>query len=160
MGEIFANEAIDKRIISKIYKQLKQLSIFFYIFPPIKKLAEDLTDISPKKICQWPKSTWKDAQHHQLLLLSCWVMSYSFATPWTVACQAPLSIGCPRQEDWSGLTFPSPGDLPKLGIKTESPALAGGFFTAEPPWKHLLEKCKSKLQWGITLHQSEQPSSK
>jgi len=57
MGEIFANEATDKRIISKIYKQLKQLSIFFYIFPPIKKLAEDLTDISPKKICQWPKST-------------------------------------------------------------------------------------------------------
>ena len=53
MGEIFVNEATNKRIISKIYKQF---SIFFYIFPPIKKLA-DLIDISPKKICQWPKST-------------------------------------------------------------------------------------------------------
>ena len=40
-----------------------------------------------------------------------------FATPWTVACQAPLSVGFPRQEYWSGLPFPSPGDLPDPGIK-------------------------------------------
>ena len=47
----------------------------------------------------------------------------SFATPWTVACQAPLSRGFSRQEYWSGLPFPSPGDLPDLGIKPTSPAL-------------------------------------
>ena len=46
-----------------------------------------------------------------LLLLLCSVVSNSFATPWTVACQAPLSVGFPRQEYWSGLSLPSPGDL-------------------------------------------------
>ena len=45
------------------------------------------------------------------------------ATPWTVACQAPLSMRFLRQEYWSGLPFPSPGDLPDPGIKSESPAL-------------------------------------
>jgi len=51
-----------------------------------------------------------------------------FATPWTVAQQAPLSME-------SGLLFTSPGDLPNPGIKPTSPALAGGFFTTEPPGK-------------------------
>ena len=58
-----------------------------------------------------------------------------FAIPWTVACQAPLSMGFPRQEYWSGLSFPSPGDLPNSGIEPASPALADGFFTTEPPGK-------------------------
>ena len=49
--------------------------------------------------------------------------------------QAPLSMGFPRQEDWSGLPFPSPGDLPDPGIKPASPTLAGSFFTTEPPGK-------------------------
>ena len=46
-----------------------------------------------------------------------------FATPWTVAQQAPLSMGFSRQEHWSGLPFPSPGDLPDPGIEPRSPAL-------------------------------------
>ena len=57
----------------------------------------------------------------------------SFATPWTVAAQAPLSIGFSRQEYWSGLPFPSPGDLPDPGSEPESPALTAEFFAAEPP---------------------------
>ena len=48
-----------------------------------------------------------------------------FVTPWTVAHQAPLSMGFPRQEYWSGLPFPPPGDLPDPGIEPGSPALAG-----------------------------------
>ena len=55
-----------------------------------------------------------------------------FQTPWTVAYQAPLSMQFSRQEYWSGLPFPSPGDLPDPGIKLASlvsPALADGFFT-------------------------------
>ena len=59
-------------------------------------------------------------------------------TPWTVALRAPLVMGFPRQEYRSGLPFPSPGDLPDPGIESESPvspALAGGFFTTEPPRK-------------------------
>jgi len=58
-------------------------------------------------------------------------------TPWTVACQALLSIGFPRQEHWSGLSFPSPGNLPDPGIEPKSPVLAGGFLTPEPPRKPL-----------------------
>ena len=55
-----------------------------------------------------------------------------FVTPWTVAHQAPLSMEFSRQEYWSGLSFPSPGDLPDPGIE---PALAGRFFTPVPPGK-------------------------
>ena len=63
------------------------------------------------------------------------VLSNSFATPWTVACQPPLSMGFPRQEYWSGLPFPSPGDLPAPGIESACPALVGRFSTTEPPGK-------------------------
>ena len=59
-----------------------------------------------------------------------------FATPWTVAHEALLSMGFPRQEYWSNLSFCSPGDLPYWGIEPMSlvsPALAGKFFTSEPP---------------------------
>ena len=58
-----------------------------------------------------------------------------FATPWTVAHQAPLSMGFSRQEYWSGLPFPSPGDLPDPGIKPRSPALQADALTSEPPGK-------------------------
>ena len=58
-------------------------------------------------------------------------MSDSFATPWTVACQASLSMGFLRQEYSGGLPLPSPEDLPDPGTEPTSPATAGGFFTAE-----------------------------
>ena len=66
-----------------------------------------------------------------LCVCACSVVSHS-VTPWTVALQAPLSTGFPRQEYWSGLPFPPLVDLPNLGIKLTSlasPALAGEFFT-------------------------------
>ena len=63
----------------------------------------------------------------------------TFATSWTVGYQVPpLSMGFPRPEYWSGLPFLSPGDLSDPGIELvslESPALAGRFFTTEPPGK-------------------------
>ena len=58
-----------------------------------------------------------------------------FVTPWTVAYQAPLSMGFSRQEYWSGLPFPSPGDLPDPGIEPGSPALKADASTSEPPGK-------------------------
>ena len=64
-------------------------------------------------------------------------MSHSFATLWTVACQAPLSMEFPRQEYWSGLPFPSPGGLPNPGIEPASSSLAGKVFVTEPPGKQL-----------------------
>ena len=59
-------------------------------------------------------------------------MSNSFATTWTVACQAPLYMRFPRQECWNELPFPSPGDPPNPRIKLVSLALEGGLFTIEP----------------------------
>ena len=55
----------------------------------------------------------------------------TLATPWTVACQAPLSMGVSWQECWSGLPFPSPGDLPDPGIKPMSPTLQADSLLAE-----------------------------
>ena len=58
-----------------------------------------------------------------------------FATPWNVACQAPLSMGFSRQEYWSGLPCPPPGDLPNPGIEQGSPALQADSLQAELPGK-------------------------
>ena len=54
-------------------------------------------------------------------------------TPWTVACQAPPSMGFSRQEYWCGFPFPSPGDLPDPGIVPRSPALQADSLPSEPP---------------------------
>ena len=64
----------------------------------------------------------------------------TLCNPMDVTRQAPLSVGFSRQEYWSKLTFPPPGDLPNPGIKSASPALAGGFFTTKPPGKPLNAK--------------------
>ena len=65
-----------------------------------------------------------------------------FATPWTIAYQAPPSMGFSRQEYWSGLPFPSPWDLPNPGLEPESSALQTDALPPEPPEKayHILEK--------------------
>ena len=83
-------------------------------------------------------------------LLSCVRL---FATPWTAACQAPLSMGFSRQEYWSGLPCPPPGDLPNPGIEPVSlmsPALAGGFFTTvqsgKPPGEQEAPRKESSRQ--------------
>ena len=75
-----------------------------------------------------------------LLLFSCSVLSESFVTPWTLAHQAPLSMGILQAKYWSGLPCPPPGNLPDPGIEPASPALAetDEFFTTEPPGKHPL----------------------
>ena len=77
-----------------------------------------------------------------------------FATPWTVAYQAPLSMGFSRQECWSGLPFPSPGDLPDPGIEPGSPALQADVLPSEPPGKPRegsLERERSFQTPGNTL---------
>ena len=69
-----------------------------------------------------------------------------FVTPWTMARQAPLAIEFSRQEYWSGVPFPTPGDLPDPRIEPTSlasPTLAGGYFTSSANWEalFLLKKC-------------------
>ena len=67
-----------------------------------------------------------------LCVLSCFSCVRLFVTLWIEARQTPLSVGFPRQEHWSGLPCPPPGDLPNPGTENASPALAGGFSTTEP----------------------------
>ena len=68
---------------------------------------------------------------------ACYSLSHVllFGTLWTVACQAPLSMGFSRQEYWRGLPFHSPGDLPNPGIKARHPALQADSLLSEAPGK-------------------------
>ena len=111
---------------------------------------------------------------------ACVLSSFSrvrpFATLWTVACQAPLSTGFSRQEYWSGLPCPPPGDLPTPGIEPTSPALAAGLFTTSATWeaRHLCLlssklsvlvpwRCRRwydwNFSWSITCFISDYPHS-
>ena len=128
------------QIIEFTYCQLGYIGGFFTAEPP-GKLQEDIC------VCV--------LGHCSCVWLS--------APPWTAVCQALLSMGFSRQEDWSGLTCPPPGDLPDPGIESMpliAPALAGGFFTISATWEAqediqyiliiLLKFCK----WGWTTFSS------
>ena len=99
--------------------------------------------------CQLSKST--ESLQARFTLSSSFVVVQSlsyvwfFETAWTVAYQAPLSLGFPRQEYRSGLPFSSLGDLPDPGMEPASPALAGGYSTTEPPGKPNIYKFRSCL---------------
>ena len=79
----------------------------------------------------------------------------TLVTPWAVALQALLSVGFPRQEYWSGLLFPSPGDLPDPGIKPLSPALQVDSLATEPPEN----PCTLILIYSKTKVYTKAPSS-
>ena len=93
-------------------------------------------------------------------------LSDSFATSWTVASLALLSMEFSRQEHWNRLPFPSPGDLPNPGIEPVSPmspALAGKFFTTEPPGKPIMymymctdTHTQSPSEESVSTHKKEQ----
>ena len=78
-----------------------------------------------------------------------------FVTPWTVAYQAPPSIGFSRQEYWSGLPFSSPGDLPDSGIELGFPTLGADALTSEPPGKPIMPYQIIKIYlWRYLTHHS------
>ena len=92
----------------------------------------------------------------QFLVCVCLVSHVQlFANLWTVAHRAPLSMGCPRPEYWSGLPFPPPGDLPYLEIKPVSSALAGRFLTTEPPGNPLQFHTFLKLRFSLLFLDSD-----
>ena len=75
----------------------------------------------------WEDPLEKEMETHSNIL--------AWKTPWTIACQAPPSMGFSRQEYWSGVPLPSPGDLPYPGIKPGSPALWADVLSSKPPGK-------------------------
>ena len=83
-------------------------------------------------------------------------------TPWTVAHQAPLSMGFSRPEYWSGLPFPSPGDLPNWGIEPRPPALQADFLPSELQGKPLQKSCSimSSSLWPNGLYSSGIPQAR
>ena len=92
---------------------------------------------------KWSEVEWMSLSHVWL-----------FATPWTVAHQAPLSMGFSRQEYWSGLPFHFPGDLSNLGIEPRSPTFQAGSLPSEPPGKPvtLYKRLSNKLwAWHFVL---------
>ena len=75
-----------------------------------------------------------------------------FVTLWTVALQAPLSVGFSKQKYWNGLPFPSPGDLPNPGIEPGSPALPADTLSSEPPGKPQSNHNFPQIKWlDLTL---------
>ena len=117
----------------------------------IHRVVQPLPQLILKDFYLPPKET--------LCLLGCSVLSYVqlFVTPWTVACQVPLSMGFPRQEYRSRLPFPPPVDLPNLGIEpaSKSPALTVGFFTTSTTWEasklHIIPGISSGVSQFICL---------
>ena len=90
-----------------------------------------------------------------MCMLSCFSCVQLFVTPWTIALQAPLSMGFSRQEYWSGLPCPPSGDLPNPGIEPESlrsPALASGFFNGTPLQYSCLENPMYRAAWKAAGH--------
>ena len=110
-----------------------------------KKKKKKKIQVPPGALC---RQCQRPVNYHVCAqLLSCiWL----FATPWTIACQAPLSMGFSKQGYWGGLPFPTPGDFPNPGIKPTSPALAGGCFyhwgTRHPIIYYFLLKAKEQLE--------------
>ena len=117
------------------FKKAKQLSKMSFIWPRHSfQIASDLKKEQSLNLAITQRE-WKLLSRVQL-----------FATPWTVHCQAPLSMGFPSQECCSGLPFPSPGDLPGPGMEPESPALEGGFSTTDPTCKAHSKHCLYEIK--------------
>ena len=96
----------------------------------------------------WPLTMSSVALKGMLCMLSCFNQVQLFVTPWTIAHQALLSMEFSRQEYWSGLPCPPPGDLPDPGMEPKSllsPALASVFFTTNATWEASLKRINESL---------------
>ena len=148
-GKLASAQKTNEKLLASAYASFQTVpSTSFMTFPPFLGRA-GVTELGKmtgqiRLVAGWRHSssasltsTWASACPSSMCCSRCSCVhgrSLScvplFATPWTVACQAPLSMGFPRQEYWRRLACPPPGDLPDPGIKLTSPALAGGFFTS------------------------------
>ena len=121
---------------------LVPLPTYFSLPLPLPHTSTDTLSVTIGSIA-FSRSEVKALSHVQL-----------FVTPWTVAHQAPPFMGFSRQDSWSGLPFPSPGDLPDPGIEPRSPALQADALTSEPPGKHLEVFSRVWHKWKCTVYPS------
>ena len=145
----FSRESSWPRDWTRIFSSPAQAEGSLPLAPPGKPSPSSAHSKKFAFFVVFQKILGKELYYHRSLTLS-WTPSFLqdkwgevkslsrvrlFVTPWTVAYQAPPSMGFSRQEYWSGLPFPSPGDLPNPGIKPGSPALGADALTSEPPGK-------------------------
>ena len=123
-----------ENIVSLRCADFPNINTFYYTVEKKSHLLLLAQVPSAKSLTIWEavKLTVVDEESESV---SCCVMSGSFATPWTVAHQAPFSVAFPKQDYWSGLPFPSPGDLPDPGMESGFPALQPDSLLSEPPGK-------------------------
>ena len=144
---------IDNELLHPIWKYLISKTLYYkYAVNGVRGGCEERRWIRNSLM----KYHWFPKQISFLLILAYTLVHaqslgcvWLFATLWTTAHQTPLSVGFLRQEYWSVLPFPSPGNLPEPGMEPSSPALAGGFYTTElqgKPVAYLENKGKSR-QW-------------
>ena len=127
MMQLFFLFVVDSQCWFQVYSTMIQL----YTYPHTHSFS-----YSPYRLSQNSEYSFLCYKVSPCFYLMCVCESLShvrlFATPWTVAHQAPLSMGFSRQEYWSGLPFPSPGNLPDSGIERRSPALQADTLPFEP----------------------------
>ena len=125
----------DRALVSTFHEGLSPSVTILFLPPRIRKMEREGADHAARG----PSSLYVPLLNAHWIAWLIKVKSLSrvwlFVTPWTVAYQAPPSMGFSRQEYWSALPFPSPGDLLDPGIEPRSPALRAGIFPSEPPGK-------------------------
>ena len=141
----FGQKALAHIVCPLLLSKSPSLNFFsgFKIFVWTRMLFTELKNWTKDLKRRFSKEDFKITQKHtrrcSASLVTKWVKSLSrvrlFATPWAVAYQAPPSVGFSRQECWSGLPFPSPGDLLDPGIEPGSPELQVDTLPSEPPGK-------------------------
>ena len=143
---------------SRQLKRVKDQDVFIFSLYGLPEIVREASHVfHGSEFSYIDNLALREAEKYGLYLgpcvLSRFICVHLFATPWTIALQAPLSMRFSRQEYWSGLPCLPPGDLPNPGIKLTSlvsPALAGRFFTTEPSRKPLyLGSFVLSLKMGI-----------
>ena len=139
-------------VLATLYTSATSTTIKMVRFHNTSKFFPILISIILAFICLFLVHIHRIIQYILFYIWKCQSLSrvQLFVTPWTVACHAPLSMGFSKQEYWSGLPFPSPGDLPDQGLELGSPALAGD---SSPPGKIFyicFPSIKKKL-WDLSI---------
>ena len=119
-----------------VYRERKHAHVWPEAYPRMPyKLTREILRCDSSLVSRWVVSFEENDFFTPFVCVQSISCVRFFATPWTVACQAPLSMGFSRQEYWSGLPFPSPGDLPDPGIDPRSPTLLADSLPSEPSGK-------------------------